>query len=123
VTAVRVENPTRGTTLGIHVAVAESWWSRLRGLLNRPPLIRGEGLLLRPCKAIHMRGMRYGIDVAFVDRNDRVIALYHNLMPGRRTRWHWRAAAALELPAGTLHSAGTREGDVLTWTTVPGRKP
>ena len=120
-TALKVENPGRGTTLAIHVSVADSWWARFRGLLSHPPLLRGEGLLLRPCRAIHTHGMRYPIDVAFLDRDDRVTALYHNLMPGRSTRWHWKARAALELSAGTLGAAGTQVGDTLRWTPVTER--
>jgi uncharacterized membrane protein (UPF0127 family) len=120
-TALQIENADRGTSLALYASVADTWWTRFRGLLGRPPLIRGEALLLRPCRAVHTRGMRYGIDVAFLDRRDRVLAMYHNLLPGRRTHWHWKAAAALELPAGALHAAGTREGDHIRWSSAPER--
>jgi uncharacterized membrane protein (UPF0127 family) len=62
-----------------------------------------------------MFGMRGALDVAFVDRDGAVIAAYHALPPGGRTRWHRRARAALELPPGTLRRTGTHEGDTLTW--------
>jgi len=112
---VTVTNVSRGRTLGTRIGVADGWWSRLRGLLGRPVPVEGEGLLLVPCRSVHMFGMRGALDVAFVDREGAVIAAYHALPPGGRTRWHRGARAALELPSGTLRRTGTREGDTLAW--------
>jgi len=116
---VTVTNVSRGHTLGTRIGVADGWWSRLRGLLGRPAPAEGEGLLLVPCRSVHMFGMRGALDVAFVDRDGAVIAAYHALPPGGRTRWHRRARAALELPPGTLRRTGTHEGDRLAWDSVP----
>ena len=96
------------------VRVADTWWGRLRGLLGRPPLKAGEGLLIVPCRGVHMFGMRYPIDVAFLDRAGRVVALCHRLPPGGRSPYVRAARSALELPAGTLAAAGITEGDMLT---------
>jgi uncharacterized membrane protein (UPF0127 family) len=117
---VTVTNVSRGRTLGTRIGLADGWWSRLRGLLGRPALAEGEGLLLRPCRSVHMFGMRYALDVAFLDRAGSVIAAYHALPPGARSRWHRRAHAALELPPDTLRRTDTREGDTLTWHTASG---
>lgn len=114
---VEARNPARGTVLGGRVQVADRWWTRLRGLLGRPPLAMGEGLLIEPCRAVHMSGMKYPIDVAFLGRDGAVVALYPGLVPGARTRWHRAARSALELPAGTLAASGTREGDVILCAT------
>ena len=112
---VTVTNVSRGHTLGTRIGVADGWWARLRGLLGRPAPAEGEGLLLVPCRSVHMFGMRGALDVAFVDPDGTVIAAYHALPPGGRTRWHRRAHAALELPPGTLRRTDTREGDRLAW--------
>jgi uncharacterized membrane protein (UPF0127 family) len=106
----------RGPVLGDRIAVADGWWSRFKGLLGRQRLEPGEGLLLEPCRAVHMLGMRFALDVAFLDRDGTVVAAYTDLRPGARTGWHRGAAAALELPAGTLAVSGTREGDHIVWT-------
>ncbi|MBA2556856.1 MAG: DUF192 domain-containing protein [Chloroflexi bacterium] len=117
--SVRVANRTRGVILGNRVAVADRWWLRLRGLLGRSELSQGEGLLLKPCKAVHMAGMAFPLDVGFLDADGRLIALYPELPPRARTRWHSRALQALELPAGTFAATGSGLGDVLETTSQP----
>ena len=113
---MRVRNLDRDAELGSRIGVADGWWSRSRGLLGRPALQPGEGLLLTPCRSVHMFGMRFSLDVAFVDREGTVVETYADLAPGRRTRWHRAARHALELPSGTLAATGTGRGDRLAWT-------
>jgi uncharacterized protein len=110
---VRAVNRTRDCVLGERVGMADRWWLRARGLLGRRTLEAGEGLLLRPCRAVHMLGMAFPLDVAFLDPGGAVVALYHDLRPGARTRWHRQALDALELPAGRLTASGTVEGDFI----------
>ena len=112
---VRAVNLARGRVLADRVGVADRFWLRLRGLGGRAGLERGEGLLLRPCRAVHMLGMRFPLDVAFLDAGNRIVARYPRLAPGAHTGWHRRARAALELPAGTLDETGTVEGDVVEY--------
>lgn len=112
---VRAVNTARGRILGTRIGVADRWWLRLRGLSGRADLPSGEGLLLSPCRAVHMMGMKFPLDVAFLDAGNRVVARYERLPPGGRTRWHRRARAALELPAGTLAETRTVEGDLIEY--------
>ena len=102
-------------TLATRAGLANRPWSRLKGLLGRERLEEGEGLLLHPCKAIHMWGMKIPLDVVFLDASGQVIATYSNLKPGQRTRYYSLARYALELPAGTLARTGTGRGDFLSW--------
>lgn len=94
-----------------------SAWERLRGLLGRPPLARGEGLLIEPCPSIHTVGMGYPIDIAFLDRTLRVVHRVSSLPPWRFAGCA-RAYAALELSAGALDAAGIAVGDQLEWRGV-----
>lgn len=113
--AVRVMNITRGTVVGSTVFFAETWWGRAKGWLGQPAPAEGEGLLLSPCRGIHMIGMKYPIDVAFLDAEGVVVAVYADLEPWQRTRMHQNALSALELPAGTLARTQTVVGDKLSW--------
>lgn len=113
---LRAVNTARGSVLGVRVGLADRWWLRLRGLMGRGSLEPGEGLILRPCRAVHMSGMSFPLDVAFLDRAGVVVAVYHALPPGARTRWHRGARDALELPVGTLATTGTAVGDTIVCT-------
>ena len=115
---VEVRNADRDTVLGAEVEVADDWWHRLRGLLGRPPLKQGEGLLISPCRSVHMYGMKFGLDVVFLSRDGCVVGLYEALAPNRLTRWHRDALHALEVPSGTVARSGTRLGDRLAWQTA-----
>lgn len=92
-------------------AVADQWWSRLRGLLGHAPLQAGEGLLLRGEKAIHTIGMGFPIDVLFLDAHGCLVHLIPDMGAMRASPFVSRAANVLELPAGTAAQTGTRLGD------------
>lgn len=58
-------------------------------------------MLLNPCSAIHTLGMRFPIDVAFLDASGRVVRIHRNVPPNRLlVRGGRGAAMALELAAG-----------------------
>jgi len=111
-----VRNLDRNTILGTRVRLATRWLDRARGLLLQPRLGEQEGMLLRPCRSVHMMGMRYPIDVAFLDAGGAVVALYPALRPGRLTGYHRTAESALELPEGVIEATQTRVGDRLAVT-------
>lgn len=93
----------------ISVTRAIHWWDRLRGLLGRPVPAAGFGLLIAPCRAVHTFGMRYPIDVAFLDGQGRVVGLHRGL--GRmRVAACAGARAALELPVGEIARLGLWSG-------------
>jgi uncharacterized membrane protein (UPF0127 family) len=108
---VSATNTTRDTSLGTSVRVADGWWTRLRGLLGAPTLADGEGLVLIPCRAVHMYGMKQALDVVFTDRDGTVIALYPGLAPGQRTRVHKDSHSVFEVPPGTIEKTETELGD------------
>ncbi|MFP3949099.1 MAG: DUF192 domain-containing protein, partial [Longimicrobiales bacterium] len=70
---VRVTQEGAGIRLASRVAIAESWWERCRGLLARPRITTGEGLLLLECASVHTVGMTYPIDVAFLDAEGTIV--------------------------------------------------
>src|SRR5262249_45017392 len=85
-------------------------WTRLKGLLGTATLETGEGLWIRPCQQVHMIGMRYPVDVAFLDDEHRVVRAIAGLPPGRISPRVPAATSVLELPSGTLGRGGLWEG-------------
>jgi protein-S-isoprenylcysteine O-methyltransferase Ste14/uncharacterized membrane protein (UPF0127 family) len=99
-----------GVVLADRLRPAHTHWTRLRGLLGTPRLEPGEGLWIKPSNQVHMFGMRYAIDVVFLDDAGRVLRLIHALQPNRISPRVKDATSVLELPAGTLARAGLEEG-------------
>ncbi len=87
---------------------------RMRGLLGRPPLAHDEGMLIEACGMVHTFGMKYRLDLAFLDSLGRVCKLVHELRPAR-CAGSFRAKSTLELAPGTLEKTRLRIGDRLNW--------
>jgi uncharacterized membrane protein (UPF0127 family) len=79
--------------------VARTWGRRLLGLaLQRGPPA-GRALLLPGCRSVHTFGMRFALDLVWLDADGRVLAIDEAVPPGR-VRGRRDAAAVLEAPAG-----------------------
>jgi len=115
---VSIVNLTRGTILAQRAAVAETPGSRRRGLLGTDALDDGEGLLILPCRQVHTFGMRYPIDVIFIDKSWTVRRITHRMRPGRLSALVLSSRAVLELPAAKAARTGTQKGDALDVTEV-----
>jgi uncharacterized membrane protein (UPF0127 family) len=105
-----------GTVICARCAVAETAFARARGLIGRPRLERGEGLLLVPCRSVHTGFTRFPIDVVFLDREMRVLRAVPELPPWRIAGCR-RARAVLELAAGEWARRGLRCGARLALAT------
>ena len=110
---VRVENVTRGTTVGDRIRVASSTVDRTVGLLRTPEVKPGEGLWIERSPSIHMFFMPYAIDAVFVSKAGRVTKVVPNLKPWRVVLWAPGARDCLELRAGAAAASDTRVGDEL----------
>lgn len=95
---------------------ADRPWSRMRGLLARPPL-RGEGLQalwLTPCGGVHTFGMSYPLDIVFLDRTGRVIEWCESLPPWRM-RQRRGARQTVELAPGGIAVLAPLAGEEWSW--------
>jgi uncharacterized protein len=100
-------------TLADRIEPAFDSASRRRGLLGRDHLPTGHAIVIAPSNAIHTIRMRFAIDVLFVDRAGRVLAIRHGLRPWR-VAVSLRAFAVIELPAGTLARCPVQVGERVT---------
>ena len=108
---MQASNHTRQKSLAEKGTVANRPWLRMRGLIGRASFESGEGLLLLGTKGIHTIGMRFPIDVLFLNDDGWVIHLIHALRPFRVSPFLKNSAMVLELPVGTLKETGTQVGD------------
>lgn len=93
---------------------ANRFMLRLRGLLGRPQLTDNQGLLLTPCAQVHTLGMRYSLDIVFLDKTGIVTKCITGLKPNRFAA-SIKAYHALELRAGYLQECQIKVGDQLNW--------
>lgn len=108
-------NVTQHSIIASNVSVADSFLTRLKGLLATKQLETGKGLVIRPCSSIHTVGMNYDIDVVFVGSDDNVLKVVSN-MPANRFSLCRKSSYVVELPAGTIKSSGTAVGDKISLT-------
>jgi uncharacterized protein len=89
---------------------ATSRRAQRRGLLGRDGI---EGaLVLRRCRWVHTLGMRFALDVAYLDKNGVVVKTVH-MHPHRIGAPVWRATTAIEAQEGAFGRWGLRVGDVV----------
>jgi hypothetical protein len=112
---LQVTNLTRQTVLASCVEVAGNGEKRRRGLLGRDRLSFGEGLWIIPCEAVHTIGMRFPIDLVYLDRAHRIKKVRTGVSPWRLSAC-LSAHSVLELAGGTLRDSQSRPGDRLEFS-------
>src|SRR3989338_6025585 len=81
----RIENKRLQKVVITKLTCAFTLYERLTGLLNHHSLPIDEALLIEPAHRIHTKGMHFPIDVIFIDKVNKVIALIENIAPEENT--------------------------------------
>ena len=110
---MRLINKTKNSILAEDVSMANTLFSRIKGLLGRENLLPKQGIILEPCNSIHTFFMRFTIDVIFVDKNNKIIKTLSRFAPNRISPIYWHSQKVIELPAGTLDASQTQILDQL----------
>ncbi|MFF8839746.1 DUF192 domain-containing protein [Streptomyces sp. NPDC015130] len=101
------------SSVEVPLEVAASYRARRRGLLGRDGI--AGALLITPTNSVHTFGMRFAIDVAYLDRSLRVLSVV-TMRPGRLGMVRPRGRHVLEAEAGAMVGWGVRPGVVVTLT-------
>lgn len=106
-------NQTRQKYLASDLQVADTHWSRFRGLLGTAAgeFSAGKGLWIVPCHGVHTLAMKFPIDVVYLDSRKTVVHVEENLRPWRIAPVSLKATTVLELPPRTLSHTETSLGD------------
>ncbi|MBV1908676.1 MAG: DUF192 domain-containing protein [Kangiellaceae bacterium] len=95
--------------------IARTAWQRTRGLLGRSPLTDSQGLLIEKCHSVHMVGMKYAIDLCYLDQDGRVMKTIDNFKP-----WHFSyclgANAVIEMMSGMNKRLNLSKGKKIEWS-------
>ncbi|MEY2515698.1 MAG: uncharacterized protein QOJ89_3056 [bacterium] len=84
---------------GLRVYEARSWAARRDGLGGLPDLPDDWGLWIAPCRSIHTLGMRFALDLVWLDGDDEVRGVVGDVAP-RRQRSDLRARSVIEVARG-----------------------
>jgi uncharacterized membrane protein (UPF0127 family) len=99
-----------------NVLLARNLFARMKGLLGRRSLGPDTAMVIDPCSSIHTLGMRFPIDVVFLDANNTITAIAPQVRPGRLwVSGGWRARRVIESEAGFLPLAELHVGDTLVF--------
>jgi uncharacterized membrane protein (UPF0127 family) len=122
----KIVNKTSKRVLANKVQIATGFWQKTLGLMFRSKIDDSAGFLMEfgieGEYGIWMLGMRFGIDLVFIDSKKTVVGVFENLKPVSFNPVTWRvykpskpAKWVLELPAGTIGKTKTSKGDKLSF--------
>lgn len=93
------------------VEVADGFFERLRGLLGRADMPPGSAMMLEGCGSVHTIGMRFPLDLVFLDKKWRVVSVKRNVSPGSPMIFGGaRARRVIECRADALDFSGLEIG-------------
>jgi uncharacterized protein len=118
-------NRTRQAFLATELSVADSHWTRVRGLMGTPvkDFDLGHGLWIVPSQGVHTLGLRYPIDLVYLSEDRTVLHVEENVKPWRIAPMLMDAATVLELPCHTVWNTATAVGDRIELGFVDQKKP
>lgn len=102
-----------GQKLELRLWKALSGEARRRGLLGTEDLPADCALLLTRAPVVHMVGMRYSLDLAFLNSKGEIIRIVERAKPGLRLYGSWRAKQCLEMASGRSKELGLETGQRL----------
>lgn len=111
--SICVYNQTRECFLSLDIAIADTSFARLKGLIGRLKLGSNEGLWVVPSSGIHTIGVLFPLDLIYLDEHCQVIDLVEHFPRFRIAPFRMQAASVLELPTHTIYSSQTQLGDKL----------
>ncbi len=111
----QMTNLTRSTRIASSVEVADSGAKRSKGLLGRTGLAPGEAIWIVPCESVHTFGMKFAIDLIYLDRQLRIRKIRSNVRPWRMSGC-LTAHSVVELASGSIRTMDAQVGDLVEFS-------
>lgn len=103
-----------------NVDIASGFVERLRGLMFAQSIPDNYGLLIKPCKQIHMLNMKFPLDIIYLSEDNTVVHIDENMRPWTIGRTVKSAQYVIEVNAGTCARCDLSLGDRLTVENIRG---
>lgn len=111
---MQVYNKTKKKVLVSNLEVADTFYSRLKGLLGKKNLPPGTALWIKDCPSVHTFFMNFNIDVIFLNDKMQVTRVVKNLPPWRCTKFfQFKNKSCIELSSSQKIYDLVSKGDVL----------
>lgn len=101
-----------GEVLFNRTRVAASFKDRFKGLIGKESIQSDEALFFDKCSSVHMFGMRFSIDVIYLNRQSEIIKIVSKLSPWSFSLFP-KASSLIEVRAGQCQKMGLEIGDRL----------
>lgn len=98
------------TTIPLRCITARSWWQRTRGLVGKPSWPPEQGFAIPDCRSIHTFGMRFAIDVLWINDQSIVVAISKQVKPWQLRFGPIGTKACIELASGEIDRLGITNG-------------
>lgn len=109
----RLLNAIKSTIIAERLEIADSFSKRKKGLVGLREMPTGYALLFPHTFFIHTFGMKFPIDVVYLNKKMQVVKLVRALRP-RRFSISLKARMTVELPVNTIERCSIEVGDQLT---------
>ena len=96
----------------MEIRVANTFWKRLKGLIGKSVLGEDQGLFFPRCSQVHTWGMRFPIDVVWIDRTGKIEEI-ESLAPWKVSRYHKNAYGCIEVVSGGAAKQSWRVGSII----------
>ena len=110
---MKILNSSKASVIAQYAGKADTFLSRLTGLLGKDNLKPGQGLVIGRCNSIHMFFMKFPIDAIFVGRENRVVGLVENIKPFQVSPIFWQGNFVIEVGVGVIKNSNTALGDLI----------
>ena len=100
-------------TIPYSIKLADTFFTRFKGLMFRKDRLREEGLWIIPCNSIHMCFMHFEIDAVFLNKKGAIVKMVEGLKPWSFVKPIRGAYSVIELPAGTISRFGLKDGELI----------
>ena len=103
---------TSSTMAFANAKIATGFLGRAKGLLGRSSMAEDEALVFLKCNSVHTIGMKFAIDVIFLDRENTVLKIANSVKPFKFPLC-LKAKTVVEARSGACIDKGIKVNDVL----------